>query len=165
MNGDFPPPGFWRVDSSQSTVAWSVKHLGVSTVQGFFEAFEGELEDGRAAGSVASGSVRTDEQQRDEFVRSDEFLGADRFPLMRFEGAGDAEGALVGELTIRETTLPLRLEVERRSASDEQIELTLRGAVRRRAYGLRFHQGMGAADRTVSDEVELELELVLVSAG
>jgi len=166
MGTDFPPAGRWRVDPERSTVAWSVKHLGVSVVHGFFEVFEGQLADGRATGSVASGSVRTDEEQRDEFVRSDQFLGADDYPEMTFAGAAGADGStLEGELTIRETTLPLRFGVERESAGDAQIELALRGVVRRRAYGLRFHQGMGAADRTVSDEVELALDLVLVPAG
>lgn len=165
MSSAFPPSGRWRVDPERSTVAWSVKHLGVSTVHGAFEAFEGKLEDGRASGSVAAGSVKTDEAQRDEFVRSVEFLGAADFPEMTFSGAACADGsALEGELTIRDTALPLRLEVEPGAGDDQQIELALRGAVRRRAYGLRFHQGMGAADRTVSDEVELALDLVLVPA-
>lgn len=166
MSSEFPPSGRWHVDPERSAVAWSVKHLGVSTVNGAFEAFEGTLEDGRASGSVATGSVKTDEEQRDEFVRSGEFLGAAEFPEMTFAGAASADGgALEGELTIRETTLPLRLEVESGDAREERIELALRGAVRRRAYGLRFHQGMGAADRTVSDEVELALDLVLVPAS
>lgn len=165
MNSDFPPPGRWRIDPERSTVAWSVKHLGVSTVHGVFESFEGTLDDGRAGGSVAAGSVKTDEQQRDEFVRSEEFLGAADFPAMTFAGAAsDDGGALEGELTIRDTALPLQLEVEAGDARAERIELALRGTVRRRAYGLRFHQGMGAADRTVSDEVALALDLVLVPA-
>lgn len=164
MSSDFPPAGRWRVDSERSTVGWSVKHLGVSTVRGVFEAFEGVLEDGRASGSVAAASVRTDEQQRDDFVRSEEFLGAEEFPLMRFAGVVGEDGSLEGDLTIRDTTMPLQLGMERGSAGQAEVELALRGTMRRRAYGLRFSQGMGAADRTVSDELELALDLVLLPA-
>lgn len=167
MSDDLTPPGPWRVDPERSTVGWSVKHLGVSTVHGTFTTFEGDLEDGRADGFVAAASVQTDDGQRDVFVRSDEFLDADAFPRMAFRAQvvpGDPV-TLDGELTIRDTTLPLTLAVEPGAASAEAVELRLRGTLRRRAYGLKFHQAMGAADRGVSDEVELSLELVLVPAG
>lgn len=165
MTGDLAPPGTWRVDPDRSTVGWSVKHLGVSTIHGTFETFEGTLEDGRASGTVAAASVRTDDEHRDRFVRSGEFLDADAFPLLRFS-AQDAPGdgaTLDGELTIGATTLPLRLSVEHPPAPEGARALRLRGSVRRRAYGLRFHQAMGAADRSVSDEVGVDLQLVLVA--
>ncbi len=97
-------------------------------------------------------------------MRSEEFLGAEAFPLMRFAAqAAPADPAVLeGELTIRETTLPLTLRVEDVDARADGLALRLRGSVRRRAYGLRFHQAMGAADRSVGDEVELALDLVLV---
>jgi polyisoprenoid-binding protein YceI len=166
MTDQLTSPGRWHVDPDRSTVGWSVKHLGVSTIRGTFRTFEGELEDGRASGAVASSSVRTDDEARDAFVRSEEFLGADAFPLMRFtaQTAPADPAVLEGELTIRETTLPLTLRiVEDADAPADGLALRLHGAVRRRAYGLRFHQAMGAADRSVGDEVELALDLVLVA--
>lgn len=165
MTDQLTSPGRWHVDPDRSTVGWSVKHLGVSTIHGTFQTFEGVLEDGRASGAVAAASVRTDDEGRDAFVRSEEFLGADEFPLMRFtaQPAADDPAVLEGELTIRETTLPLTLRVEAADAPADTLALRLRGAVRRRAYGLRFHQAMGAADRSVGDEVELALDLVLVA--
>lgn len=167
MSDDLTPPGPWRVDPERSTVGWSVKHLGVSTVHGAFTTFEGHLDGDRAGGSVAADSVRTDDEQRDVFVRSDEFLDAQAFPRMSFsaQAAPGDPATLDGELTIRDTTLPLTLRVERGPASADAVELRLRGTLRRRAYGLKFHQAMGAADRGVSDEVELALDLVLVPAG
>lgn len=156
--------GTWRVDPDRSAVGWSVKHLGVSTIHGTFETFEGVLADGRATGTVAAASVHTDDEQRDRFVRSDEFLDAGAHPQLAFTGrlaAGDPQ-ELEGELTIRGTTLALALRVERAAADAGAAELRLAGTVRRRAFGLRFHQAMGAADRSVGDEVALELALTLV---
>lgn len=160
-------PGTWLVDPDRSSVGWSVKHLGVSTIHGTFRTFEGVLEDGRASGAVAAASVQTDDEQRDIFVRSDEFLGADAFPLLRFAAqvAPTEPATLDGELTIREATQPLTLQVEDVVAGDDALTLRLRGSVRRRAFGLRFHQAMGAADRSVGDEVEVALDLVLVARG
>lgn len=156
--------GTWRVDPDRSTIGWSVKHLGVSTIHGTFERFEGVLADGRATGTVAAASVHTDDEQRDRFVRSDEFLDADAHPQLAFTAAlspGDPP-LLEGELTIRGTTLPLGLHAERAEVLGDDAELTLAGTVRRRAYELRFHQAMGAADRSVGDEVTLALALRLV---
>lgn len=167
MSTDLTSPGPFHVDPDRSTVGWSVKHLGVSTIHGTFRTFEGVLRDGRATGAVAAASVRTDDEQRDVFVRSGEFLGADDFPLMRFDATvqGEDGDTFDGELTIRETTLPLTLAVEEaQTGAGDALELRLRGSVRRRAYGLRFHQAMGAADRSVGDEVALALDLVLVPA-
>lgn len=164
MTDDLTSPGPWQVDPERSSVGWSVKHLGVSTIHGTFRTFEGVLQDGRATGAVAAASVHTDDEQRDVFVRSDEFLGADEFPLLQFDAqlSGEDGATLDGELTIRETTLPLTLHVETVASDAAELTLALRGSLRRRAYGLRFHQAMGAADRSVGDEVELALDLVLV---
>jgi len=164
MSGALTPPGPWRVDPERSTVGWSVKHLGVSTVHGSFEQFEGTLEDGRAAGTLAAASVSTDDEQRDVFVRSGEFLDAGAYPQLSFTAkvVPGTPATLQGELTIRGTTLPLVVTVAGVETSDALVAMRLRGTLTRRAYGLRFHQAMGAADRTVSDEVELELDLVLV---
>jgi len=160
------PPGTWTVDRARSSVAWSVKHLGVSTVHGTAGDFGGTLSDGLATGTVAAASLQTDDPKRDEYVRSGGFLDAETFPQLRFRADAAAAGgdALTGELTIRDTTLPLTLHVRRVDAADDEVRLELTGTALRRAYGLRFPQAFGAADRSVTDEVELVLQLVLVPA-
>ena len=166
MEERLTPPGCWQVDPGRSTVGWSVQHFGVRTVAGTFTAFAGELHDDRASGSVTAASVETDDEQRDLFVRSDEFLDADAFPDLRFQAtvATGEPTRLDGDLTIRDTTLPITLAVAHVHATEATVDLRLRGTVCRRAYGLRFRQAMGAADHAVSDEVELDLDLVLVPA-
>ena len=160
------PAGTWTVDPARSRVAWSVKHLGVTTVHGTAGEFTGTLSDGQAIGTVAAASLQTDDPKRDEYVRSAGFLDAETFPQLRFTAeaaAADAE-ELAGELTIRDATFPLTLHVRRADAVDGELRLELTGTALRRPYGLKFPQAFGAADRSVADEVELEFELVLVSA-
>lgn len=166
MTGDHLPSGSWDVDPRGSTITWSVKHLGVSTVHGSFGEFRGLIADGHATGTVVAASVQSDDEKRDRFVCSEEFLGAEAFPELRF--AGDAPpgeaASLAGELTIRGTTLPLTLHVAGSEPAGDQVRLRLTCKIPRRAYGLRFPQAMGSADRTVSDEVEVVLDLTLVPA-
>src|SRR5215207_11491420 len=85
------PTGTWAVDASHSTVGFSVKHLGIATVRGRFEEFEGTLEIGedlstaRAYGTAQVNSINTDEAARDEHLRSADFFGAEANPELRFE--------------------------------------------------------------------------------
>jgi polyisoprenoid-binding protein YceI len=161
------PPGTWTVDAARSSVGWSVRHLGVSTIHGTAGEFAGTLENGRATGTVAAASLTTDDPKRDDYVRSAEFLDADAFAELRFTAAvsGADEDAITGELTIRATTLPLTLQVRSADAGAGELHLELTGTALRRAYGLKFPQAFGAADRSVADEVELVLDLVLVPAS
>ena len=122
---------------------------------------------GRARdGHRRRGSLQTDDAKRDDYVRSAEFLDAEAFPELRFsaEASGADGDAITGELTIRDTTLPLTLHVQRLEADAAELRLELTGAALRRPYGLKFPHAFGAADRSVADEVELVLDLVLVPA-
>lgn len=157
------PSGIWTIDPARSTVGWSVKHLGVTTVHGSATTFGGTLSGGRASGTVAADSLRTDDPKRDEYVRSPEFLDAEDFPELRFSAELTGGDAIAGDLTIRDTTLPLTLQVERMEADADEVQLELTGTVLRRPYGLKFPHAFGAADRSVADEVELALDLVLVA--
>src|SRR4029077_3995269 len=71
------PAGTWKVDPVHSSVEFQVKHLGIATVKGQFNEFEGTVEvdqDGaRAYGTVQTASVDTREPQRDEHLRSADF--------------------------------------------------------------------------------------------
>src|SRR5215217_9586181 len=85
------PVGTWTVDPAHSTVGFSVKHLGIATVRGKFEEFEGTLEVGedlssaRAHGTVQGASINTNDAGRDEHLRSADFFGVDANPELRFE--------------------------------------------------------------------------------
>ena len=80
------PAGTWNIDPSHSNVAFSVKHMGIATVRGAFNEFEGTLELGedlsssKAYGSVEVASVDTSEQKRDDHLRSADFFDAESHP-------------------------------------------------------------------------------------
>src|SRR5918994_4136665 len=84
------PTGTWDVDPSHSTVGFSVKHLGIATVRGKFEQFEGTLEIGddlsqaHAFGTIKAVSVNTNDSGRDEHLRSADFFGVEANPELSF---------------------------------------------------------------------------------
>ena len=77
------PTGVWTVDATHSTVGFAVKHMGIANVRGRFTEFEGTLEVGddlassSARGSVKVASITTEEEQRDEHLRSPDFFNVE----------------------------------------------------------------------------------------
>src|SRR5580704_15749682 len=84
------PQGTWRVDPAHSKVGFAVKHMGVATVRGEFGKFEGSLEIGadlassKATGTVQTASVDTNQEARDNHLRSADFFESETYPEISF---------------------------------------------------------------------------------
>src|SRR5689334_18598712 len=85
------PTGTWTVDATHSAIGFAVKHMGIANVRGRFTEFEGTLEVGEdlasssASGRVKAASITTEEAQRDEHLRSEDFFNVENFPEITFE--------------------------------------------------------------------------------
>ena len=172
------PAGTWTIDPVHSKVGFAVKHMGVATVRGEFREFGGTIEIGedpessRAHGTVKAASVNTNQEQRDEHLRSADFFDAEAHPELRFEStrieAIDEETLhIVGELTLNGVTRELELKGEvlgtGLGASDEErIGLEVTGQLSRRDYGMRFNAALGSGNAVVADKVKLELDIAAV---
>ncbi len=92
------PVGTWAIDPSHSSVEFSVKHMGITTVRGVFNRFDGTLEisddlaSSRASGSVEVPSVDTNEPDRDAHLRSPDFFDVEKHPKMTFASTNRAGG-------------------------------------------------------------------------
>src|SRR3954469_14131832 len=84
------PAGTWTADAAHSKVGFAVKHMGVATVRGEFREFEGSLEIGndlassKATGSVKAASVDTNQEARDQRLRSGDFFEVETYPEITF---------------------------------------------------------------------------------
>jgi polyisoprenoid-binding protein YceI len=117
-----PPPGPWTIDPAHSSIAFTVRHLGMANVRGRFGAFDGQIEVGepleRSSAHVVinAASIDTDNTTRDTHLRTGDFLDVEGFPKIEFHSTGLAQTGqnswvLDGELTIRGATRPVRLDV------------------------------------------------------
>lgn len=115
--------GTWVIDPIHSEVAFSVKHLGIAKVRGRFDEFEGQIVtaedplDSSVNATIRTGSVSTGNEQRDQHVRTADFLNTEESPEMTFRSTGiRANGSagfqLDGELTLRGVTRPVSLDLE-----------------------------------------------------
>jgi polyisoprenoid-binding protein YceI len=167
-------PGIWRIDPMHSAVTFAVRHL-MSRVRGSFNDFDGQL---RVASelpgpwsveaSIAMASVDTGTPMRDEDLRSENFFDAARFPSMRFvstEVAQHPSGfTVVGDLTIRDITQQVAIEVEFLGVDESglqgepRIGFSGRASVRRSDFGVGASPVQGSKV-VIGDVVTIELDV------
>jgi polyisoprenoid-binding protein YceI len=172
------PTGTWKLDPAHSSVEFSVKHLGIATVRGNFNEFEGTLEIGddlesaRAYGTVQSASVSTNEDQRDDHLRSEDFFHAEVHPELSFASTAirpvdEDTFEIEGDLTMRGVTRPITLRAELQGTEsdpwgNERVGLEVTGQLNRGDWGMTFNQALGSGNMLVSDRVKLSLDISAV---
>jgi polyisoprenoid-binding protein YceI len=171
------PTGTWKTDAVHSTVGFSVKHMGVSTVRGQFTDYDGTLEiaaDGTATahGTVKSASVNTNEPQRDEHLRSPDFFDAVTYPELTFSSTsitpdGEDTFKILGQLTIHGVTQDVELDAEVTGSDvdpqgNTRVGLEITGELSRKDFDMKFNAALGSGNLVVSDKVKLALDISAV---
>lgn len=167
----------WTIDPTHSEVTFKVKHLMISTVTGKFKVFEGqaktESEDFKEVKNIEFKadvkSIDTNNEQRDEHLRSGDFFAAEEhselvFRADKFDVDSDK---LQGELTIRNTTKPVTLDVEFGGVvvdpyGQTKAGLEISGKISRKEFGLTWDAVTEAGSVVVSDQVRLSAEVQFV---
>jgi polyisoprenoid-binding protein YceI len=131
------PAGTWAVDPVHSSIRFDVVDTDsmMKSISGRFTDFEGTVEGGEeqsASGVVRTPSVLTDNEQRDAHLRSNDLLGTDRYPEIRFESSRiehveDDRHVIAGELTVKEVPIPVELEAKYQATGTDAdgVEKTL----------------------------------------
>jgi polyisoprenoid-binding protein YceI len=166
--------GTWTIDPAHTTVSFAVRHL-MSRVRGTFSDVSGQIvtspdpSASTAVAVIAVSSVSTGSQMRDDHLRSGDFFDADRYPVMRFASRAlrraDEGWVLSGELTIRDVTRPLDLEVEFLGTDPDglqgepRIGFSARAAVSRRDFGITFGLATEGTKVVIGDKVDIVLDV------
>lgn len=170
--------GTWTIDPAHSSVNFAVRHL-MSRVRGTFSDVSGQItttadvSGSGAAAVVATSSVSTGNEMRDGHLRSADFFDAERYPQMRFASralrpAEDGRWVLSGELTIRDVTRPVNLEVEFLGTDpdglqgERRIGFSARTAISRRDFGISFGLAADGSKIVVADKVDIALDIEAV---
>ena len=125
--------GTWAVDPAHSGVGFTVRHLGMSKVRGRFNDFDGtvEIADDLTTSSVEVAvqlaSVDTNNADRDGHLQVADFFDVESHPQMTFRSTEVTEEALVGEITIKGITRPIRFDLEFHGVSVDHYGMTRAG--------------------------------------
>lgn len=171
----------WDIDTTHSSISFSVRHMVFAKVRGRFSAWTGSVQfDGAdpAQGSVSvvidAASIDTGVADRDNHLRSGDFLDVAQFPELRFtsqklESLGSDKYRLHGELTIRDKTKSVALEVSYNGQAKDpwgkqRAGFTATTSIDRRDFGLAWNQVLEAGGVLVGEKIEIELEVQAVSS-
>ncbi|WP_329613703.1 YceI family protein [Streptomyces brevispora] len=174
--------GDYAIDPSHSSIGFTVRHAMVTNVRGSFGEHEGSLKlDGSnpAASTVSIdvkiASVDTGIADRDGHLVSGDFFDAEKFPLMTFrstsaEQLGGDKYRVTGDLTIKDVTRPLSIDLEfNGSATDvygnERVGFEGGTDILRSDWGLTWNAALETGGVMVSDKVKLNFDISAIKAA
>lgn len=167
----------WNIDPTHSEVTFKVKHLMISTVTGKFKVFEGSAEsEGEEFKKVKNvefkadvKSIDTSNDQRDEHLRSGDFFEVEKYPHLVFkaENFDTQSDTVVGQLTIKDTTKTVTLDVEYGGEvvdpyGQTKAGLTVSGKISRKEFGLTYDAVTEAGNVVLGDQVKINVEVQFV---
>jgi polyisoprenoid-binding protein YceI len=123
--------------------------------------------------AIQVASIDTRQEQRDAHLRSADFFDATRFPTITFRSRrvegnhNDSEFRLVGDLTIREVTREVALDVSSEGRlidpwGAERAGFSAQGKIDRTDFGLTWNQALEAGGVLVGNEVKITIEVKLL---
>jgi polyisoprenoid-binding protein YceI len=165
----------WVFDPYHMQVEFAAKHLGMMTVRGNFLdiAADGFIDPDHPEASsmdvtIQTASIRTNNPQRDNHIRSTDFLETDKYPTMHFkstkiEQTGSDTYNMTGDLTIKGNTHPVTFKVLKYGEFNDpnmmghRIGYSAETKINRKDFGLTFNM-MLDGKWFVSDEIDCFIE-------
>jgi polyisoprenoid-binding protein YceI len=169
--------GTWDIDATHSTVGFSVRHMMVSKVRGYFRDFSGEIvtAEDPARSSVTAridmDSIDTRQEQRDAHIRSADFFDVGNHTEMTFRSTAvrtdGADWTVVGDLTIQGITKSVELQLELNGFGPDAFGGTRAGFsaktdISRKEFGVDIDMPMDGGGVVVGDKISVELEIEAV---
>ncbi len=166
----------WNLDPSHSEVQFKVRHLMITNVTGKIEKFSTEVEsddeqfsNARISFSADMSSLSTGDEKRDGHLKAADFFEIEKYPAISFT-SGKLEGEkLNGNLTIKDVTNPVQLDVDFGGVGKDpwgntKAGFTLNGKIKRSDWNLNWNAALETGGVLLSDDVKLAIEIQLVKA-
>ena len=168
--------GTYTLDPAHTRIGFVARHAMVTKVRGSFNEFAGTAElDGanpensRVQVTIEAASIDTRNAQRDEHLRSNDFLAMQEYPKITFAStgvrqAGETTFEVTGDLTIKGVTNEITIPFEFEGAATDPFgnqRVGFEGSVtiNRRDYGVTWNAALEGGGVLVSDKVTLEFEI------
>lgn len=181
----------WKLDTDHSSVMFSTKYLMLTTITGYFTAYQAEVHtkgdditaDPLVDFSAEINSIHTNQPQRDQHLLSADFFDAANFPQISFKarsmeqiniiknpfpiGPYQKSYDLEGDLTVRGITKPVSFRVEHQGKISDQHNrtvagFTLSGKISRTEFGMTWGEKTAAGKAILGDEVRIHCSLQFI---
>ncbi|MFJ8160139.1 YceI family protein [Streptomyces sp. NPDC096136] len=174
--------GDYVIDPAHTRIGFVARHAMVTKVRGAFHRFEGtaHLDGADPAKSSAQVVIRTESidtgvEQRDQHLRTNDFLDAPNFPDITFrtskiEAKSDTDYRVTGDLTIKDTTKPVTIDFEYTGNAVDpygNLRVGLEGSVTvsRKDFGITWNAALEGGGVLVGDKIVLEFDISAIKQG
>ena len=177
---EIPVAGEYAIDPTHTSVEFIGRHLMITKVRGRFPEVSGtiiiddEPERSHVEVELTVASLDTGNPDRDGHLRSADFFDAERYPTISFRSTDVEAGtsgtwAVTGDLTVRDVTRPITLQVDFDGANvspigDERLAFSAATEVDREDWGLTWNVGLETGGVLVGKKVRIELNVQAVAA-
>jgi polyisoprenoid-binding protein YceI len=163
----------WQIDPNHANAQFTVRHLGISNVQGEFTKVTGtvviddeDISKSSVDATIDVNSLFTRVTMRDNDLKSERFFNAAQFPTLTFKStkiskAADGSVKMTGNLTIRGVTKEVTLDVSGLTTPIQAMGGTRRG-VAASTHVNRQDFGVSALPGAVGDDIAIQLDLEMV---
>lgn len=171
----------WQIDSTHSSIGFTVRHMVVAKVHGRFTGYEGkvflsgEFTSASAEVKIDAASIDTQVEARDNHLRSPDFFDVGAFPRIifrskRVEAAGKERYRVVGELTVKDVTREVELETEFLGRvtdpfGTERLAFSASTSIDRKDFGLTWNKALETGGVLVGERVDITLDVQVVKAA
>jgi polyisoprenoid-binding protein YceI len=166
----------WQVDGDHSAVNLTVRHMVISKVRGHFARWNAtlaldtaDLAKSSVEVDIEAASIETGVADRDAHLRSPDFLDAQKFPTLRYRSrrvdvVSTDRVRVIGDLTIRDVTREVPLDVEVGGQGKDpwgnvRAGFSATATINRKDFGLTWNQALETGGVLVADRVDIEIEL------
>jgi polyisoprenoid-binding protein YceI len=177
----YPPAGRWEFDPAHTTAGFVARHM-LTKVRGRFKEVSGSveigegLEDSSVQVEIQAASIDTNQEMRDNHLRSPDFLDVEKFPVLSFRSTAlrptsDSEFELDGELTIKDVTRPVTLKGELlgwgagMKEGQTVASFSAKTTIDREDWDMTWNMVVETGGFLVSKRVDLEIDAELHHAG
>ena len=174
--------GTYTLDPAHSRIGFVARHAMVTKVRGAFNEFEGTavLDGDNPANSSASvtiqvNSIDTRQAQRDDHLRSNDFLSMDEYPTITFASTGarqvdDENFELTGDLTVKGVTKSVTIPFEYQGSAQDPFGNSRVGfegsvVINRKDFGVNFNAALETGGVLVSEKITLEFEISAIKSA
>jgi len=172
----------WNVDVTHSNVGFSVRHMMIAKVKGNFTEIEGTLNgnpedfaNANIAFNIKTASIDTNNEDRDNHLRSGDFFDAEVNPNISFKSSsitekGGNEYVITGDLTIKGETKEVSFDAEYLGTGQspwgvDVAAFEAKTKISREAFGLTWNQTLETGGVLVGDDIEISVEVQLNPAS
>lgn len=174
---ELPTPGTWTVDPGHAEVGFIGRHFGLTKVRGRFTGVDGQVEvaedisKSTIAVTIDMTTVDSGAADRDEHLRSGDFFDVANHPTATFRSTSvttdGSTGTVHGELTIKDVTRPLALDVSylghaRDPWDNDRAVFSASATINREDWDLTWNMVLDAGGLLVSRDIRLEIEAELI---